>query len=660
MRKFSFLFAFFLSVMGVTQAWAAESLPYEKTGKAIYASNSGWDINRNQWNDQYEYEWNYTTYYGIYDLWTENNPSIRTLISPEFTRTTSRQIVTISGYDRFSSTKDFTITLKLYYSTNKTDWTLIKDLSQDLDDGVSTDVLDIKTEFRVDKNYYLKLECGNVYLTNVKVEELSYTLAGAFKVGNEEQASFFGTTWDPTNEANEMVLGSKETTYTKVYKNVVFPSAGTIEYKVVKNNSWNVASWPSDNATCNIANAGKYDITFYYFVGSSSPVQCHAVEVKDNYTVTFENNAHWNNVYAYAWKGDRQFLGTWPGTKMTEKDGVYTITFSANDAPEKIMFAESADGAKTEDFDFVNEKLYSNGEANTYTATIKFTKDSWEKVYAYAWSGDGETAKKYLGAWPGTELTANADGTFTATITGVTAPEKIIFNDGSDEHKTGDLTFTNEMVHEEEYTAPALALSDKDTENKVATGTYNVSLTFTLGAEKFAAICLPFATTTTDMGEGVKAWAFTGYENGNINLTATTELAAATPYVIYAANGLSAMTFNNVTIASTEAGKAEFNGITFQGTYTAIAAGGLTGKYGVTPTGKIQKAGSGASMRAFCGYFDGLTSNAKLMFDGEEATGIDAINAAEQGGEMFDLQGRRVSNAQKGIYIQNGKKFVVK
>ena len=29
-------------------------------------------------------------------------------------------------------------------------------------------------------------------------------------------------------------------------------------------------------------------------------------------------------------------------------------------------------------------------------------------------------------------------------------------------------------------------------------------------------------------------------------------------------------------------------------------------------------------------------------------------------GELYDLQGRRVNNAQKGLYIQNGKKFVVK
>ena len=89
----------------------------------------------------------------------------------------------------------------------------------------------------------------------------------------------------------------------------------------------------------------------------------------------------------------------------------------------------------------------------------------------------------------------------------------------------------------------------------------------------------------------------------------------------------------------------------------------MIGKYGVTPEGMIKKAGEGASMKAFRAYFEGIKQNAKLACDGViigEATGIDTIENAELTGELYDLQGRRVNNAQKGIYIQNGKKFVVK
>ena len=191
---------------------------------------------------------------------------------------------------------------------------------------------------------------------------------------------------------------------------------------------------------------------------------------------------------------------------------------------------------------------------------------------------------------------------------------------------------------------------------------HNMTVSFTMQAGKFAAICLPFATTTTALGEGVKAWEFTGYD-GNISLTTTNDLEAGKPYVVYAANGVNGFNFQNVTIASNEAGSVEQGAATFQGSYVKMDGSALTGKYGVTPDGMIQKAGSGASMKAFRAYFEGITPSAKLACDGViigEATGIDTIENAELTGELYDLQGRRVNNAQKGIYIQNGKKFVVK
>ena len=50
-----------------------------------------------------------------------------------------------------------------------------------------------------------------------------------------------------------------------------------------------------------------------------------------------------------------------------------------------------------------------------------------------------------------------------------------------------------------------------------------------------------------------------------------------------------------------------------------------------------------------------------LLFDDGTVTGINAVNAAAQNGAaVYDLQGRRVSNAQKGVYIVNGQKVLVK
>ena len=41
-------------------------------------------------------------------------------------------------------------------------------------------------------------------------------------------------------------------------------------------------------------------------------------------------------------------------------------------------------------------------------------------------------------------------------------------------------------------------------------------------------------------------------------------------------------------------------------------------------------------------------------------TTIDALRSQQKSSVLFDLQGRRVINPQKGIYIVNGKKVVIK
>ena len=54
-----------------------------------------------------------------------------------------------------------------------------------------------------------------------------------------------------------------------------------------------------------------------------------------------------------------------------------------------------------------------------------------------------------------------------------------------------------------------------------------------------------------------------------------------------------------------------------------------------------------------------LDENGNVVED--ETTAIESINATEAAeGEIYNLQGVRVNGAQKGIYIKNGKKFIVK
>ena len=54
-----------------------------------------------------------------------------------------------------------------------------------------------------------------------------------------------------------------------------------------------------------------------------------------------------------------------------------------------------------------------------------------------------------------------------------------------------------------------------------------------------------------------------------------------------------------------------------------------------------------------------------LSIDGEEATDIQFVTTEPQhaertNGTLYDLQGRRVSQPSKGLYISNGHKYIIK
>ncbi len=82
----------------------------------------------------------------------------------------------------------------------------------------------------------------------------TYTVAG-------NDAAIFGEAWNPALEANDMTLADGVYTWTKAQLNL---SAGTIEFKVVKNHSWDVAAYPAQNYVLNIAEDGEYTITITF------------------------------------------------------------------------------------------------------------------------------------------------------------------------------------------------------------------------------------------------------------------------------------------------------------------------------------------------------------------------------------------------------------
>ncbi|MDD7096788.1 MAG: hypothetical protein SPH23_06990 [Prevotella sp.] len=75
-----------------------------------------------------------------------------------------------------------------------------------------------------------------------------------------------------------------------------------------------------------------------------------------------------------------------------------------------------------------------------------------------------------------------------------------------------------------------------------------------------------------------------------------------------------------------------------------------------------------SNIKAFRGYFafvdvlaslETAASKVKMVFR-DETTGIKNVIVETANDDMYDLQGRRIVNPNKGVYIKNGKKVVVK
>ena len=186
-------------------------------------------------------------------------------------------------------------------------------------------------------------------------------------------------------------------------------------------------------------------------------------------------------------------------------------------------------------------------------------------------------------------------------------------------------------------------------------------------------IVLPFAVSDLSVfGEGAKAYQFNGFADNAIQFSVVESLYAQEPYVLYATAAMSSIVFKNVTDFRTSTEPTDINKVyndaTFQGTYAPVTAGSMSDVnwYGVVPTsGKIQKAGSDASLKGFRAYFvlpeSTNANNIIVRYGSDLATSIEAASMLnELNGEIYDLQGRKVNKAQKGLYIQNGKKYVVK
>ena len=201
--------------------------------------------------------------------------------------------------------------------------------------------------------------------------------------------------------------------------------------------------------------------------------------------------------------------------------------------------------------------------------------------------------------------------------------------------------------------------------------------TRTVTANTYGTICLPYAVAAEDLA-GAEFFSIAGKvtgTDGKVNylvLDAVTELEAGKPYIFSATSDMLLAAYNGEAVAEA----ASDNGL--KGTFADQAV--AEGMYMITDNA-VQLCGTGCSIVANRAYIDmdevteytePVGVNQRMLPLDNGATGVEAVEAAEADAlvNVYTLSGVEVRHQvraaeatdglQRGIYIVNGKKMVVK
>lgn len=348
-------------------------------------------------------------------------------------------------------------------------------------------------------------------------------------------------------------------------------------------------------------------------------------------------------------------------------DGNYYLRFTSRYSNGVDNFSGFKLNPKTHDAVIASKTIPATGNQYVeYTATVTVNellgKDD-EVVTAELWIGATKVATE-----ADVTLNASASKVIELTFTPATAMSGDayikVYNGDESINLTSDVQAVN--------IAAALVL-DEDVAPGALTSGSKPSMVVNYNAKNgWNTICMPFALTSEILnslfGTGWRAYEFKSYSAGALGFQNTTTFYAGYPYIIHietaAVNAEGIKLFNTeIGYTGTTAKADTYGGVSFQGTYAPIAAPDMNGLWGVTSAGKIAKGSNTASLKGFRAYFTGgdLAGAHIAIFD--DATGITTVLDAKDvlnDGKVYNLNGQRVENAHKGVFIVNGKKVVVK
>ena len=162
--------------------------------------------------------------------------------------------------------------------------------------------------------------------------------------------------------------------------------------------------------------------------------------------------------------------------------------------------------------------------------------------------------------------------------------------------------------------------------------------------------CLPFSVTATEVGAAkIAKW------KEGVTFETQDIIEANIPFITTGATAATSLNFGEKTVVTTPT----TIGGTFEGIYVPKTS--TEGKYGINSAGKIQAGNSTTKCNAFRAWLTTNPTSARSIEIDGETTGISNVSLENPVKEIYNLNGVRVDKiGQKGIYIINGKKVIVK
>lgn len=343
------------------------------------------------------------------------------------------------------------------------------------------------------------------------------------------------------------------------------------------------------------------------------------------------------------------------------------------DGNSQVMVNDSkTNGDKSYFYEYWSDPAKASGKFALYNA-VKLPAGTFS-MSCYAFAEDQHPSTTVDGVY----FYANDTQGSCVTANKLTEQSLSFVNDSEQEVKIGLKTLTGNtrnwmgIGYIVLYKVPAVTVEISEDVNYTPESVAGkVTLTRTLSTEKWNTFVVPFQITNEELkaafGDNVAVAEYSETANGDNSTVSftkmTTPAISANKPVLLKPETTAAdnkYVFANRTVATSDAKVAGTN-FDFTGTYdasTTIAAGDW-----FINADKLYKSTGATTIKGTRAYIKAKAAGARitnLTIDGNDATAIESLKVDNANGKIYNLQGQEVKKGQKGVFIQNGKKMVVK